>query len=136
MQQLRLRPAALLKKTRALVFSREFCKIFINTFSYKTPTLIAFAYCVFIRKFAAAPKNLKTNNTFLVKPTCFLLIQEKNINDKFLTLTILDKYWHLVNLFYCKSYTRGVFRILLNIHSNLCNLLDILLGSKYASTYI
>ena len=45
----------------------------------------------------------------------FINSRNKKINDKFLTLikltlTILDKYWHSVNLFYSKTYTRGVFR--------------------------
>ena len=33
-------------------------------------------YCVFIRKFAVATKNLETSYTFFTKPSCFLLIQE------------------------------------------------------------
>ena len=50
-------------------------------------------YCVFIRKFAAATKNLKENYTFFAKPIClFINSRNKKINDKFLTLTILDKY--------------------------------------------
>ena len=45
----------------------------------------------------------------------FINSRNKKINDKFLTLikltlTILYKYWHSVNLFYSKTYTRGVFR--------------------------
>ena len=36
-----LRPATLLKKTLAYVFSCEFCEISKNTFSYRTPTMAA-----------------------------------------------------------------------------------------------
>ena len=38
------------------------------------------AFCVFIRKLAAASKNLKRNYTFFVKPTCCLLITETRIS--------------------------------------------------------
>ena len=36
-----LRPATLFKKTLAQVFSREFCEISKNTFSYRTPPVAA-----------------------------------------------------------------------------------------------
>ena len=97
----------------------------------------------FYSKVCSSNKKPKKYYTLFVKPTCFLLIQETrrsmtNFWTK-LTLTILDKYWHSRNLFYCKIYTRGVFRI----QSNICNksfswflqrcpTVDILLCSKYA----
>ena len=65
---------------------------------YNIRPLFAFGLLWFIRKFAAATKNLKANYTFFVKPTClFINSRNKKINDKFLTLTkltltILDKY--------------------------------------------
>ena len=79
------------------------------------------SYCVFVRKFVAATKILNytlhlTNYTFFVKPTCSLPTQETRrwMTNVSLTLSKLtltkDKHWHSVNLFYCKSYTRGVFR--------------------------
>ena len=46
-----LRPATLLKKRLAQVFSSEFCKISMNTFSYRTPLVAASArdnFSVFI----------------------------------------------------------------------------------------
>ena len=48
-------------------------------------------YCAFIRKFAAATKNLKTNYTFFVKPTRFFIIQEaqKSMTNFSMTLTKL-----------------------------------------------
>ena len=75
----------------------------------------------------------------------FLLIRETEGNDKFSksTLIILDKYSHSVNLFYCKTYTRSVFRP----QSSICkkvsrdflqrsSTMDVRLGPKYASAYI
>ena len=44
---------------------------------YNVRLLFVLGLLCFIRKFAAAPKNLKTNYTFFVKPTCFLSIQER-----------------------------------------------------------
>ena len=47
-------------------------------------------YRVFIRKFVAATKNLKTNYTFFVKAICLLLIQETRSMTNFsMTLTKL-----------------------------------------------
>ena len=48
-------------------------------------------YCLFIQKFAAATKNLKTNYTFFVKPTCLSLIQEtrRSMTNLSMTLTKL-----------------------------------------------
>ena len=48
--------------------------------------------CVFIRKFLAATKKLKTNYTFFVKPTCFLLIQE--------AIRSMTNFWLLQNWLY------------------------------------
>ena len=48
-------------------------------------------YCVFIREFAAATKNLKTNYIFFVKQKRFLLIQEtrRSMANFSMTLTKL-----------------------------------------------
>ena len=49
----------------------------------------------------------------------FYWFEKQEGNDKFLksTLTISDKYWHSVNIFYCKNYARGVFRTQPNIYN-------------------
>ena len=67
--------------------------------------------------------------------TNFLLWQSR--------LSIFYKYWHSINLFYSRTYTRGVFRTQLNIYNKAflwflqrCPIADVLLGSKYASAYI
>ena len=44
--------------------------------------------CVFISKFAAATKNLKTNYTFFVKPTRFFIIQEAQISMTNFSMTL------------------------------------------------
>ena len=61
------------------------------TVQHKTIKLFVWSYCVFIRKFAAATKNLKTNYAFFVKSTCFLLIQEtrRSMTNFSMTLTKL-----------------------------------------------
>ena len=46
-------------------------------FTIQHKTLIRLGLCAFIRKFVAVTKNLKTNYTYFIKLTCFLLIQEK-----------------------------------------------------------
>ena len=58
-------------------------------------------------------------------------------------LTIPDKYWHFVNLSYCKTYVRGLFRTQSNIYNKAflrflqrSSTIDARLGSKYASAYI
>ena len=76
----------------------------------------------------------------------FLYYFEKSENnDRFLksTLAISDKYWHFENLFYCKTYTRSVFRTQSNIYNKVFlwflqrgSTIDVRLGSKYASVYI
>ena len=77
----------------------------------------------------------------------FINSSDKKINDKFFTvqswLSIFYKYWHSINLSYSRTYTRGVFRTQLNIYnkaflwfSQRCPIVDVLLGSKYASAYI
>ena len=45
-----------------------------------------------VLNFLAATKNMRTKDTFLLKPTCFLLIRETGNNGKFLksALTILE----------------------------------------------
>ena len=53
------------------------------------------------------------------------------------TLTISDKYWHSVKLFYCIAHARGVFRTQSNIwFLQRSSTIVVLLGSKYASAYI
>ena len=59
------------------------------------------------------------------------------------TLTISDKYWHSVNVFYCKTYARGVFRTQSNIYNKAFlwflqrnSTIDVVQGFKYASEYI
>ena len=101
------------------------------------------SYCVFTRKFAAAIKNLKTNYTFFVKETCFLLIQEirKSMTNFWLWQSwlwqILDKYWYSINFFHSRTYSRGVFRTQSNIYnkaflwfSQRCSIVYVLLGFK------
>ena len=58
-------------------------------------------------------------------------------------MTISDKYWHSVKLFYCKTYARGVFRtqsnIILKLSCNFCkksSTIDVRMGSKYTSAYV
>ena len=58
-------------------------------------------------------------------------------------LSIFYKYWHSINLFYSRTYTRDEFRIQLNIYnkaflwfSQRCPIVDVLLGYKYVSAYI
>ena len=49
----------------------------------KHEAIIRLGLCVFIRKFVAATKNLKTNYTCSVKPTCFFInLRSKKNNDK------------------------------------------------------
>ena len=80
---------------------------------------------------------MKELNQHVVKP-------KQESNDKFLksTFTISDQYWHSVNLFYCNTYVRCVFRT----HSNIYNkaflwflqrsfIIDVWMGAKYASAY-
>ena len=77
----------------------------------------------------------------------FINSSDKKINDKFFTgqswLSIFYKYWHSINPFYSRTYTRGVFRTQLNIYnkaflwfSQRCPIVYVLLGSKYASVCI
>ena len=77
----------------------------------------------------------------------FINSSDKKINNKFFTgqswLSIFYKYWHSINLFYSRTYTRGVFRTQLNIYnkaflwfSQRCPIVYVLLGSKYASVCI
>ena len=70
----------------------------------------------------------------------FYQLKKQEGNDKFLksALTNWGKYWHSVNLFYCKTYARGVFRTRSNIYTKLsCDFLqristiNVPLGSKY-----
>ena len=80
-----------------------------------------------------------------VKPTCFYWFEKQEGNDRLLksTLAILDKYWRSGNLFYCKTYARGVLRTRSNIYnkaflwfSQRSSTIDVRLGSKYASANI
>ena len=75
----------------------------------------------------------------------FYYFEKQEGNDKFLTstLTTSDKYWHSVNLFYCKTYARNVFRTQSNIYNKAflwflqsSSTIDVLLGCKYVSAYI
>ena len=77
----------------------------------------------------------------------FIDSRDKKIHYKFFTgqswLSISYKYWHSINLSYNRTYTRGVFRTQLNIYntaflwfSQRFPIVDVLLGSKYASAYI
>ena len=77
----------------------------------------------------------------------FINSNDKKVKDKCFTgqgwLSIFCKYWHSINLSYSRTYTRGVFRTQLNIYnkaflwfSQRCPIVDVLLGSKYASAYI
>ena len=96
--------------------------------------------CVFIPKFLAATKKMKTNYTFFVKPTCFL----KKINGKFFNdYGKVDVDYIRKILTFCKSYSRGVFRSHSNIYSKAflwffsqrISTANVLMGSKYASAY-
>ena len=51
------------------------CAKIVQSLQCRIKPLFAMGF-VFIRKFVVVTKNLKTNYTFFVKPTCFLLIQE------------------------------------------------------------
>ena len=77
----------------------------------------------------------------------FINLSNQKINDKFFTgqswLSISYRYWHSINLSYSKTYARGVFRPQLNIYNKAFSwfshrwpIVDVLLGSKYASAYI
>ena len=64
-------------------------------------------------------------------------------NNKTSKILTFYKYWHSINLSCSRTYTRGVFRTQLNIYnktllwfSQRCLIVDVLLGSKYASAYI
>ena len=66
-------------------------------------------------------------------------------NDKFSksTFTISDQCWHSVNLFYCNTYVRSVFRTQPNIYNKVFLWflqrrlpIDVQVGPKYASAYI
>ena len=54
------------------------------------------------------------------------------------SLTISDKYWHSVNLFYCKAYTEVYLEPGLTFlwFSQRNSTIDARLGSTYASAYI
>ena len=85
-------------------------------------------------------KELNQHVFLLIWETTFLLK-----NGRFLksTLAISDKYWHSVNLSYCKIYARGIFRTQSNIYNKAflwflqwSSTMDVRLGCKYASLYI
>ena len=114
---------------------------------YNTRPLFALSSLLLFKSLnlSAATEKLRTNYPVFFKPTCSLLNQEKRSQCKFLksTLTISDKYWNSVSLFYCNTYTRGVFR---TIRTSTIMLffgcfkrsftINVRLGSKYASAYI
>ena len=77
----------------------------------------------------------------------FINSRDKKIHYKFFTgqssLSISYEYWHSINLAYNRTYTRGLSRTHCNIYNTAflwfsqgCPIVDVLLGSKYASAYI
>ena len=112
----------------------------------------------------AATKNWITNYTFFVNSFAeqinglFFMIETnalKELNQHVLSkqegngkmlkssLTISDKHLHSVNLFYCKTYSRGVLRTQSNIYNKAflwflqrSSTIEVWLGSKYACAYI
>ena len=92
-----------------------------NSIQYKT--IIRFRFVVFLFKsvnscnLSAPTKSLRANYIFFVKPRCFYKFEKQESNDNLLkqTLIISNKYQHSGNVFYCKAYTRGVFRTRSNI---------------------
>ena len=88
---------------------------------------------------------MKINDKFLLWQSYIYLyyILLYNILYYILHLSILYKYWHSVNLFCSRTYTRATFRTQSNIYNKAFLWLlqrypitDVPLGSKYASAYI
>ena len=113
-------------------------------------TIIRFWLCIFIQfwivfKLSAATKNLRTNYPFFLKRKCVLLIGEKRMQWQIFKVNF-DYIRYIVtsiNLFYCKTYTRDVFRTQSSIYIKAflwflqrCSIIDVRLGSKYATGYI
>ena len=87
------------------------------------------------------------HQTCLILPNVFLLIQ---MTRKVMPISIRKgwlwtfyKYWCCINLSSSRTFTKGVFRTQLNIYnkaflrfSQRYPIIDVLLGSKYASAYI
>ena len=93
----------------------------------------------------AATKNLRTISTFLVKPKCVLLIGETRTLWQIFEVSFDYIRWIVtfINLFYCKTYTRDVFRTQLSICSKYIlwfsprsSTIDARQRSKYASAHI
>ena len=55
------------KETLAQVFSREFCKIAKNIFSYRTPAMVASVSNIYDRPFCGRISHLKAVNYFFQK---------------------------------------------------------------------
>ena len=108
-----------------------------------------FDFFFFFSKVGCSNKNPENKLHLLRKSNMFIITSKiKKINDLFLTLIrltlmMLEKYWHSLNLFFCKTYTSGVFWT----QSNICNktflwfsqrsfTVDLLLGYGYAPAYI
>ena len=122
-----------------------------SKFSRQHKTIIRFGLNVFLYKslnvlnLSTAAKNLETNYAFFVKVACFLLIRETRRQWKIFKVDFVNvrQIWHSVNLFYCKTYTRGAVRTQLNINKEaFCwfslriSTADVRLGSKYATAYV
>ena len=147
-----------MRKVRNFIWRTEYpmkalyqCAKIAQSLQYSIRTLLTLGFLCFYSKVwiylicQQQQKIQRTNYTFFVKLTCFYQFERQEGDYKFLksTLTVSDKYRHSANVFYCKTYTRGVFRT----QPNICNkaflwfsegssTIDIQLGSKYASAYI
>ena len=97
----------------------------LKLFTIQPKIIIRFGLRIFIRKFVAATKNLKTNYTFFVKPTCLLLIKETRNQWQIFDFEKVhfhfnNKNWYSVNLFCCETYIRGVFRTQSDVYNKAC----------------
>ena len=101
------------------------CAKIVQSLQYNIRLLLALGLVCIYSKVCSSNKNPENKLQLLYYYNLYFFFNSRNkkINDKFLTftklnLTILDKYWHSVNFFYCKTYTRGVFRTQSSVYNN------------------
>ena len=107
--------------------------------------LLCFYSSLNLFNLSAATKNLRTNYTLFIKLTRVALIVETRRQWQVFEVDFdyIRQKLTFCNLFYCKTYTRDVFRTQSIIYNKAfvwylqrSSIIDVCLGSKYASAYI
>ena len=86
--------------------------------------LLGFYSSLNVLNLSATTKNLRTNDTFFIKPKCVLLIGEIRTQRQIFEVDFdyIRKIVTCINFFYCKTYTRDVFRTQSSIYNKaFCN---------------